>query len=95
MHGPLFGRLMPLNTPLSSALFMITSSASIANMNRKGDSGSPCLSPLCSLNSDVGEPFTKTDAQLDFKHAPIHFVHRLGNFIALRLDKRNFQLIES
>ncbi|KAJ0828829.1 hypothetical protein HanRHA438_Chr17g0841681 [Helianthus annuus] len=66
----------------------MTSSACIAKINKKGDKGSPCLNPLCKLNSDVGEPFTSTEAQLDFKHAPIHFLHCTGKFIAFRFANR-------
>ncbi|KAM0045106.1 hypothetical protein Hdeb2414_s0009g00300301 [Helianthus debilis subsp. tardiflorus] len=74
---------------------MTTSKASIARIKGNGDSGSPCHRPICNLNSDVGDPLTRTDAQLDFKHAPIHFVQWLGNFIAFKLESRNFQFIES
>ncbi|KAJ0858799.1 hypothetical protein HanRHA438_Chr13g0605251 [Helianthus annuus] len=64
---------------------MITSKASMAKINKNGDSGSPCLNPLCNLNSDVGEPFTNTDVQLDFKLAPTHFLQSTGNFIAFNV----------
>ncbi|MFS8026037.1 hypothetical protein Hanom_Chr16g01482211 [Helianthus anomalus] len=95
MHGPSFGSCTPLNILLFLALVITTSNASIARMNRKGDKGSPCLNPLCNLNSDVGDPFTNTEAQLDFKHAPIHFLHVIGNFIALRFANKNIQFTES
>ncbi|GJU76149.1 RNA-directed DNA polymerase, eukaryota [Tanacetum coccineum] len=60
---------LPTLTPLKILLFeasrRITFSASIARMKRNGDNGSPCLRPLSTLNSRVGDPFTRTDAYAD------------------------------
>ncbi|KAJ0911723.1 hypothetical protein HanRHA438_Chr06g0266311 [Helianthus annuus] len=74
---------------------MMTSNASIAIIKRNGDNGSPCRIPLCNLNSVVGDPLTRTEAHEDVKHAPIHFIQRLGNFIAFKVARRNFQFNES
>ncbi|KAL6504145.1 hypothetical protein OROGR_026068 [Orobanche gracilis] len=66
--GPSFGREMPLIIFLLIASSNITIYPSIARIKRNGDSGSPCLTPLEMPNSTVGEPLTKTEAKLDFKH---------------------------
>jgi len=50
----------------------------MAMANRKWDSGSPCLSPLWQVNSDVGLPLTRTEALLEAKIAWIHFLHLIG-----------------
>ncbi|KAJ0522107.1 hypothetical protein HanIR_Chr10g0478761 [Helianthus annuus] len=73
----------------------MTSKASNAKIKRKGDSRSPWRNPRDNLNSSVGDLFTKTDALLDLRLAPIHFLHKRGKFIAFRLESRNFQFMES
>nr|ABD28721.2 hypothetical protein MtrDRAFT_AC149206g36v2 [Medicago truncatula] len=50
---------------------------------RKGKIGSPCHNPLSNLNSLIGHPFTRTDAEAAVKHSMIHFHQRVGKFILI------------
>ncbi|KAJ0629957.1 hypothetical protein HanHA89_Chr00c02g0733061 [Helianthus annuus] len=43
--------------------------ASITIVKRRGDNGSPCLSPLLSLNSSVGDPLTRMEVS-SYKECP-------------------------
>jgi len=43
--------------------------------NKKGGRGSPCLSPLSNMNSDVGLPLTNTKSDKDIKQPFIHLIH--------------------
>ena len=61
---------------------------SIAIIKRNGDSGSPCLTPLESGNSMVGEPFTKTEAQAEAKQPETHDLHLHPNPIFSIIESR-------
>ncbi|KAL4591907.1 hypothetical protein LXL04_004882 [Taraxacum kok-saghyz] len=69
-------------------------SPSMAVMKRKGERGSPCLTPFVILNSFVF-PFTKTEARADSRHPYIHILHFPPNPICIRVESRNPQLTES
>lgn len=64
-------------------------------MNRKGDSGSPCLTPHSISNSFVGEPFKKKDALFDHRHPCIHLHHLSSYPSCICIESRYSQLIES
>jgi len=51
----------PLNKFAATAFLIKPLKPSATNKNKKGASGSPCLSPLWMLISSVGLPFTSTD----------------------------------
>lgn len=46
---------------------------SLVRMNKKGEKGSPCLSPLLTWKSEVGHPLTKID-----KDHGLHPLHPFG-----------------
>src|SRR4051812_43370657 len=75
----------PLNfesTPCSVARSKILCSGSMAMMNRKGDSGSPCLNPcLCQICTDW-TPFTMTIDEEDERINAIHSHHLVPNPMA-------------
>src|SRR4051812_25955745 len=50
-----------LKFPTSTDFFTRAVNPSMAMTKRKGDKGSPCLNPLCTLNSLVALPLTNTD----------------------------------
>ncbi|KAF5813084.1 hypothetical protein HanXRQr2_Chr03g0094101 [Helianthus annuus] len=64
-------------------------------MKTNGEIGSSCLRPLDNLKTDEGDPLTRIGAFLDLRHTSIHFLHNVGNPIALRLDDKKFQFTES
>jgi hypothetical protein len=52
---------MPIISPAAVALFMLLMSPSIIKMNKKGDSGSPCLIPLEGHKGLAGDPLIKSE----------------------------------
>ena len=57
-----FGIWTPSKTPLDVADFIATLRPSFAMINKKGKSGSPCLTPFDIVNSTVGLPLIRIDA---------------------------------
>jgi hypothetical protein len=48
-------------SPVVVALFMLRLRPSIIKMNKKGDSGSPCLMPLVGQKGLAGAPFIRSE----------------------------------
>ncbi|KAL4568610.1 hypothetical protein LXL04_024225 [Taraxacum kok-saghyz] len=63
-----------------------TFNPSMAMMKRKGDKGSPCLTPFEILNSSVGDPLTTTEAHEEDKHPRIQKRHLFPKPIARAID---------
>lgn len=59
----------------------ITLSTSAAIMNKKGDRGSPFLSPFSIMNSSVGDPLTNTDTEAVEIQLLIQPLHLTPKFI--------------
>ncbi|KAL4567313.1 hypothetical protein LXL04_022894 [Taraxacum kok-saghyz] len=86
--------VIPLKIPLSLAALRATLRPSMATIKRNGDRGSPCLTPLETLNSSVGQPFTITEAREEERQARMRREEEIGfvndvfrpSLLPLRLD---------
>ena len=66
------GNPISLLTLLSNCIFRAKTSAQ--RMKRKGESGSPCRSPLCGRNSFVGPLLTRTEKETVVTHSLIQLI---------------------
>lgn len=64
-------------------------------LNKEGESGSPCLNPLSSLNSSVGAPFTSIEAFIDENNDLSQKIHLSQNPIPDRASNKKSQSTES
>lgn len=64
-----------LRWPKSLALLIKFCSRSATRTNNKGESGSPCLTPLLQWNIFHGTPFKRTDEVPDWNIISIHCNH--------------------
>lgn len=74
--------------PTCTARIIILFSTSAISMNRKGDSGSPCLIPLSIQNGLVGAPLNNIDTIEVVRKALIHFFHFSANAIICKTRSR-------
>jgi hypothetical protein len=58
---------------------------SAATAKRRGDRGSPCLTPLLHLKSLPATPLSNTEDVADERMSFIHSIHLEGNPFALRI----------
>lgn len=107
--NPFSGHFKPFIQPLNLAFLIMLYSPSIAIKNRKGDRGSPCLSPLHDWKTPAGEPLNRTKELMveihrsihfnNFCPKPIHFwyLHKVIRLISLCLATENawFLLLNS
>lgn len=77
------------------AFWMTKFRVSTMRSNKKGERGSPCLSPHWSLKGGDGDPFMRIDAEADITHALIQPLHLVGNDIWKRTQSRKSQEILS
>ena len=77
--GPLSGNWNPLEYPVQTILLTKAVRGSIAKMKRNGDKGQPCLTPLVTRNSSVGDPFNRIEALEPLKHSLIQLIHKVPN----------------
>ena len=68
---------------------------SMAIINKYGERGSPCLTPLDIENSFVGEPLMMPDDLDEFKQPRIHILHLFPNPICARTESKYSQFSES
>lgn len=62
--------------------------ASTIRTKRKGEKGSPCGRPRCSLKESVGVPFNRTDATAEEIQGVIHIHQVIGNPIFNRIQSK-------
>ncbi|GJU71374.1 hypothetical protein Tco_1262779 [Tanacetum coccineum] len=84
MLVPSSAREMPLNNPLLQASKIKTCKALATRRNRRGERGSPCLSPLSILNSFEGDQLINTKIKAEERQASIHFLHFIPKPICLK-----------
>lgn len=70
------GRLI---IPLSLAWLRIDWSISAARTKRRGERGTPCLTPLLQWTIFPGNPLRRTEEFLEFKTDLIHSIHLFPN----------------
>jgi len=63
--------------------------------NRRGDRGSPCLSPKKLLKKPDGEPLTKTEKRIEEMQRAIHETHFSPKPHLLDMYNKNIQLMWS
>src|SRR4051812_25099739 len=80
------------NSPTSMDFFTSLVRPSVTNTKRKGERGSPCLSPLLTSNSLVGQPLTSTDILLLNTSNSIHFIHLFPKPILFSINLKKIQL---
>lgn len=61
-----------------TSLLISLARTSIARTNRKGDKGSPCLTPLLRLKKLNGLPLIKIENEVVVTHCIIHYIQMLG-----------------
>ncbi|KAG5068732.1 hypothetical protein JHK85_001109 [Glycine max] len=80
----------PLNRFFSTAFLIKPFRPSATTLKRRGANRSPCLSPLCGVNSVEGLPFTRTEIDAYVKHPSIHLIHLELKPVLLRMyDKKS------
>lgn len=74
-------------TPASQALLITVYKRSAAKTNNKGDSGSPCLTPLLHEKDFPGTPFKRTEEVPDLSMTLTHSIHLLGKALNFIMSK--------
>lgn len=91
--------LFPISIPSHNYLFIAflinKFSASTTRLNRKGERGSRCRSPRCSLKRIVGEPFERSDAEDFITRDLIHYLYIGGKPIWVKVLSRKSQTMLS
>jgi hypothetical protein len=71
--------------PLSTASFRISCNNSTASTNRRGDKGSPYLTPLLHRNVLPGTPFSSMDNWAELRISFVQVTHLVGKFSFCRV----------
>jgi hypothetical protein len=83
----------PERRPMSMVIENILLKASMTTTNRRGDRGSPCLSPLELLKKLDGEPLTKTEKRTEEMQCDIQETHFSPKPHLFSMYNKNFQLM--
>lgn len=75
------------NVPLLQAWLIMDCKTSAAKTKRRGDKGSPCLTPLLHLKGIPGTPFKRTAEEPEHKIALIQEIHLAENPLYCSMDK--------
>lgn len=77
-------------TPFCQALLTTVWSRSAASTNRRGESGSPCLTPLLQIKVLPGIPLRRTEEVPDSRRLLIQLIHFWENPLCCRVSKMNW-----
>ena len=78
----------PLIKPSPAAFSSILVKTSTTRLKRRGEMGSPCLSPYPGLKKELSSPFRFTPTEPPLTRRSIHFIQVGLKFLVFKISKR-------